>query len=610
MYPAKLSTLIILFLFIFYNFCSAQQAIDSLKNSLANTDKSKDRIIIYNDLSWEFLYKNIDSALYFVNKAEKIAEKYGDKQHVATSLQMKALVYEVSGKMEEAATLYIQCIKLNKEIENWNGVASGYNNLGVLFYIRGNNDKALDYFQKSMKYEKQLGNLLGQGECLVNIGSIQLAKNQFNESKKTFLEAYNIFHELENKRLIPRAAINLYTIYRELGDLNYAENYLKESLKLYEETSDYSGMTTANAKMGELQLEKGNTSEALDHFYTAEKQAKSLGKVYELSNLYEILSESWKKMGDYEKALNYKENHMKFSDSIRNTEQSEIIESLEAKFRSADQAKRITELELLKKEVDVQIQKDIVRQLLLGSLLFLFLILIGVFYWRYRTGEKLTNILRQKNIIITKALKEKEILMKEIHHRVKNNLQVISSLLFLQSHFIVDEKANAAVMETKNRVQSMSLLHSSLYTQDNITEIDSKEYLNQLIDNLQKSYYNKNKEIEVRKNIQSLAIDVDIAVPVGLIVNELVTNAYKHAFKNKLNGIILVTFKSGQNGYLLEISDNGVGNNGEALQRDKSMGMILINELCQKLNGDIEFNTQNGVKFTLRFQDKFQKAVA
>lgn len=156
--------------------------------------------------------------------------------------------------------------------------------------------------------------------------------------------------------------------------------------------------------------------------------------------------------------------------------------------------------------------------------------------------------------------------MKEIHHRVKNNLQIISSLLDLQSLTIQDAQASEAVKESRNRVHSMALIHQNLYNEGNIKGIQIENYINHLAENLFQSYNIQPGKVKLKTDIEQIDLDVDTVIPIGLILNELLSNSLKYAFTNKEAGIILVKLKQLNGSLLLEVKDNGAGFPPRAVQ--------------------------------------------
>jgi PAS domain S-box-containing protein len=212
---------------------------------------------------------------------------------------------------------------------------------------------------------------------------------------------------------------------------------------------------------------------------------------------------------------------------------------------------------------------------------------------------------------LAKSLSEKDVLLKEIHHRVKNNLQVISSLLYLQSLKLQDEQAKRIFRESQNRVKAMALIHEQLYQTKDFMRVDFAEYLQTLASMIAESYNEPPSIIDVQIDSEKLDLSIDAAIPAGLIVSELVTNSLKYAFpetaeragKNK--EIAILARKTSDNDIMLIVRDNGIGlNMGRPLESPKTLGLRLVKMLTEQLRGSIEVLPQKGAAFCIRFKDE------
>lgn len=200
------------------------------------------------------------------------------------------------------------------------------------------------------------------------------------------------------------------------------------------------------------------------------------------------------------------------------------------------------------------------------------------------------------------SLEEKEVLLKEVHHRVKNNLQVISSILNLQSSYVKDEGTLAILHESQNRIKSMSFIHESLYQTKNFSSIDFSEYIINLTNNLLQSYRLAEDEVDMQQQIDKIQIGLDQAIPCGLIINELVSNALKYAFKPKSKGTIRIALSEKKGKVTLMIEDDGIG-----LPKDfdytqaESLGLQLVHTLVEQLDGQIKVSSKKGTKYLISF---------
>lgn len=216
---------------------------------------------------------------------------------------------------------------------------------------------------------------------------------------------------------------------------------------------------------------------------------------------------------------------------------------------------------------------------------------------------------RRLSLQVNQLLKDKEMLMKEIHHRVKNNLMIISSLLNLQSRYIKDDATREIFKESQTRAQSMALIHERLYRSGDLKSIAFSEYIRSLTRDIFNTYNTSSGRIQLQMDVQNIMVDVNTAVPLGLIINELVTNSLKYAFPNDQEGIIRIQFHKEEDNYLLlEVGDNGVGipDDFDILKSD-SLGMLLVNSLTSQIQGELELKREKGTTFIIRFrEDLFQ----
>jgi two-component sensor histidine kinase len=218
------------------------------------------------------------------------------------------------------------------------------------------------------------------------------------------------------------------------------------------------------------------------------------------------------------------------------------------------------------------------------------------------------NMLGEELQSSTISLHEKEVLLKEIHHRVKNNLQVVSSLLNLQTEHFTDEHSLEKFNESRNRVRSMSLVHEKLYKSKDLSRIDFKEYVEELILSISGSYNLNNEKIKtiVKINLENNLFNIDTAIPCGLIINELLSNCYKYAFPGNKGGIIKVTCTRKHSAagqfFELEVTDNGVGMTGEFdIENAATLGLQLVYLLTDQLGGKVTSDFKKGARFLVTF---------
>ena len=206
---------------------------------------------------------------------------------------------------------------------------------------------------------------------------------------------------------------------------------------------------------------------------------------------------------------------------------------------------------------------------------------------------------------VQQSLKEKDVLLKEVHHRVKNNMQIISSILNLQSSYVTDNYTLALLKESQNRIKTMAYIHESLYQNKSFTSVNFSEYIQTLVKNIIQSYVLSSEKIELSLNLQKIELNLDLSIPAGLIVNELITNAIKHAFTNLQKGKISLILKSKNNTVFLQVMDNGIGIPPSIdYNTTNTLGLQLVNTLIDQLDGEIKFTSkkEKGTKVLITFK--------
>jgi len=322
-------------------------------------------------------------------------------------------------------------------------------------------------------------------------------------------------------------------------------------------------------------------------------------------NAYSHLKHINSSSGAFEVAYEYSEKMAALNDSLTNITKTEQIAEFQTK---CETVKKDAEIQVLSREAELS---RIRTWVYIGALVLLgFLALL--IYNRYLIKKKSEQELKLKNTeieeqseVIQTALTEKETLLREIHHRVKNNLQIISSLLNIQSDGIQDEGVLSSIKEGQSRVQAMSLIHQNLYQSEHINNVDIENYLKELVDYLSEMFAGDSKDVSIEVSANKVEFDIDTAIPLGLIVNELVSNAYKYAFEEQGKGEIKIGIRPlNDTDYELHVKDDGKGlGDGFDPKKSKSLGLKLVKILSKQLRGKFRSESNNGALFVVSFKD-------
>jgi two-component system, sensor histidine kinase PdtaS len=388
------------------------------------------------------------------------------------------------------------------------------------------------------------------------------------------------------------------------GEYAQAEIQIKESLKLCDRYHlKHTSIYRFNQNLlGVIAMKQEHYNAAAAYFTTANELALRYNhndkKVY-----YKHMAELNEQKGDCAKALFYFKIHMDSSTIERDRASLELLGKSELKLNILSQEKELT-------------QKRTQQNVFIGAIA-LGTLLMGLLYRNYRLKQKnnqqlaqlnatLENVntdLENKNVLLDKRNAENELLLKEIHHRVKNNLEVVSSLLQLQTAQIEDPSVQAAMLESQNRVHSMGIIHQKLYQGEHLAAIEMRDYFINLSESIIDSF-NAEGRIKVECDMPKLVLDVDTAISIGLITNELLTNSLKYAFEKEGKGTIKITLKdeNTEGGLMLKISDDGIGKPIDAKAKGTGFGTQLIQLLTKQLDGQLTYEINHGTIVSLAFK--------
>ena len=375
--------------------------------------------------------------------------------------------------------------------------------------------------------------------------------------------------------------------------MNEAKESTEKGLKIVEKygftnTSLYAfGLNV----LGTIEQKAKNFDKALAYY----NEGKKHNPLHHEKDYLQMLAQLYEDKGDYKRALEYQKVYCDSASSDLAARSEKLLKESDLQLNVVKQEK-----ELGQKKTQIYI---------FTGLTALGILLLGLLYRNYhlkqQTNKKLEILnedLGNKNTLLDKRNAENELLLKEIHHRVKNNLEVISSLLALQSAKINDPELQDAMLASQNRVQSMGILHQKLYQSEHLAFVEMKNYFQNLCENILDSY-NETERIKVDVEMIEVELDVDTAVPVGLIVNELLTNALKYAFPNGKKGNIKLSLEDlDKNNLSLKVSDNGIGKSPNSPAKGTGFGTQLVGLLTRQIEGILEEKNENGMLISINFK--------
>lgn len=579
---------------------------------------------------------------YLVQRNPEKAEQYADEvmqmEHTPSDSSEWARINEIyaashrwQGNYATALSYYQQNYRYFKQLQSKSGIAKSATKIGTINTFLGNNVVAQRFLLESAAIYASIGTENEKASINSRLAGLYLNLGQVEKGKERFLLALEAFSAVNDSAGMASTHANLGYVYLESGAYDKAEQHLLMQRTLNDVFPTLREMGFHHDFMGLLRQKQGRMEDAYEEHLKALTIRKGLSSTYNLcesrlhigsvliklgrtkeaiihlqdvlsyeehnslnqeSEAHRLLAMAYEAQSDLTQALASYKAYKITSDSIYNASSMQIIAEKDAQFKTKEQD---AEIKILSQEKEIAEQKAKRSQALIyGSLtgLILFSLLSFSIYRLYQKVKK------QKDLIAI-SLDEKNTLLKEIHHRVKNNLQVVSSLLSMQSRFIDDEKAIGAVNEGQSRVESMALIHQKLYQESNLSGVKAKEYIEELAEILRASY-SLGKEIDFQYHIDDLTIDVDTIIPLGLILNELICNSLKYAFPDEKEGVVTVRLEEVQNQLELQVSDDGIGM--EDPESSKSFGLVLIQSLAKKLKASLVIQSQAGTSTQLNIQ--------
>jgi two-component system, sensor histidine kinase PdtaS len=536
-----------------------------------------------------------DEAKNYLLKALKLSEESGDKPNMAQAYDKLTAVYEDQGNYVEASRAAFANLKVSEEMGDKTGIAYATSSVASKFQTLGNNAEALKYYTRSFQLGIEVDDKLVQTYACIAIGEIHLSTGDFIAAENNYKEGLRIANTMESPWLV------LVMLYRGIAEVALSEAKFKDALNYFLITArelkaggGNHSLATVYSKIGIVYTELGKFDVARKYFDSSWLLCKSLnmstslGDYYAGIHLLDSATGKWK-----EPYKNFKEYTI-IKDSTFNRET--LRKMLTAQMQYENEKKEAS-ISSEQEKKDIQVQEEIKRQRNIRNSAIAVLALMLIFsVIVYRQRNKIAGEKERSDQLLT----DKELLLREIHHRVKNNLEVVSSLLALQSAQIDDPNTKEAMLDGQNRVHSIGIVHQKLYMGENLGTIEMKDYFINLSESILDSFGAEGRVI-VEFAMEEINVDIDTAVPLGLIVNELLTNTLKYAFPEKQRGKVRIKLEQQSGNILhLEVSDNGIGKSG--VTHGTGFGGQLISLLTRQLNGSMKEENKNGTSIFFDFK--------
>lgn len=573
-------------------------------NNLPYKDENVDKGIIqcaadYFAVSGYLFYdKNmLNEAVQSFRKAQKLYVRIDDKKNQAECLNNSAVILNTMGNNVEAIKSYHKAISIYESLNDSVGKGYAYNNVSRIYRQQGDYEQAMKYISEALEISRATKDKNLESLALNSKAGLEKVAGDTAQALKTYQRALSIRKEVQDSIGVASVLNNIGSIFKGARDYDKALDYFEQSRKIALAVGYQAGIGHTNNNIGEVYFELGNYPLAEDNGL----KALNISEQYDLLSLKlqsaELLMSVYKAKGEWKKAFDMQDLVLKAKDRIVNQETKQIAQ------REAMRYEFEKERALDKKEEEqymrLQKEKDEREQIFYIALGLVVLLLIFMLFF---VIQRLKSA-REQNKLILKQSNERKLLLQEVHHRVKNNFQIVSSLLRLQSYSIEDDSLRNSFDEAVSRINSMAIVHDIIYRQEKFSEIDAKDYLEKLIKTLQKTSGNPDIDITIKTDQPKLKIET--LIHLGIALNELVINSFKYAFNDmeEQPRIHITLNEAGTKKFELIYQDNGIGLNKELSK--SSFGMELIETLIEHLDGEVEIQNLDKWRTTiiLRFVD-------
>jgi len=597
-----------------YNENSAYDWLDAVNIYLNNAEQAKDSLAIRQYL---LMQSQIHYDLGDYDKSVAIAnELYAEKQKL--DFDIKKIMLDLIDDNYSQLEFYDKQVEIRREKKDL-GITENitfydiYSNLGL-------HRKAMNDYIMDMKRTIDNGDLFGLAEYNNNVGkyllldkSASVALTNFKKAKGYVDVFLNDLNKVKTEKEIQNANLlkgiiegNIGKAHLLLKQYEEALPYLENSIGIIKENNI--GRYSADVIENSLALAESHLQ--LENFAKAKEYLDiELNLLITDHNVKKnrLLAAYYDRVEDYKNAAFYLKKNARITDSINLNDTSlkkqQLTTIAQYDFANSRQMIDAQKLEMERARSEMQAQDERIN-LVFISLIFTLLGFAGLVY-AYLKSIKNQRLIAEQKHIIENSLIEKDSLLKEIHHRVKNNLQMVSSLLSLQTKNTRSKEAIEALEEGKTRVKAMALIHQKLYQHDDLSVIEMQGYIESLINSVQAVFKKGGHNINITIDAENVELDIDRAIPFGLILNELVSNSFKYAFpEDNDNGKIYIHIrKNGEHGFF-EYTDNGIGLPEDSDQlTNSSMGIRLMNRLVNQLQSTLNIDkTSEGVRFWFNFK--------
>lgn len=556
--------------------------------------------------------KQTNKSIKTTYEAIELYRQLGDSLKIADCYNNIGVIYATTGNYVWAVSELFKAITIYEKLDEPLIVINGYANIGTINKILGNQDLAKHYYEKSLDMAK------GELEFLPDFAGIYLNLGRLNFDLKDF-EQSNLCYDKALRCLLKKPDEYLKaTIYNSIAENAIAKNnftkafkYLYSAKNTFQSIGSDNGLVEVLVNLAECYLKTNQLDQAENYILRSIVIAEEFEMVATRIKAYKSMIDICERRGKYETAYKFQKLYKELSDRQYdlNNQNKMIQMQMQYDFDKVDASKK--EKRLLN---EISLRENTAKTVLVkyvSSIILLLLLIFSLFILKHLhqnikqkdTIQQYNDMLNEQNKEIQTSLVQKNILLKEIHHRVKNNLQIISSLLTIESNETKDYEVVDLIEEGLSKIQAMSSIHETLFLFEHLDEINLNDYFGKLLDNLKNIHSFKSDQFIYEIDTQNIFLNINTTIPLGLIINELVTNSIKHApIDHQGLTVQIILRKVDDISFELVYSDNiSLISSQQDLLNSKSFGIKLVKILCDQINGKIDICVKPSLIYKILF---------
>lgn len=582
---------VVLIAFILCNFSNAiiaqnKPKADSLKKILVVSQCDSDRFNLLVRLS---KYDVPFEGLSYAKEALDISKRNKFIRKQALAFECLSICHRKLGNYPEAIKASLEALRIYDQLGLYRKTASLQLQIGSHFTSDKNYPSATFYIKQALATFRTRHDTSNIALALINLGETYRLMERYDSSSVCFTECLLLNRFLKNNLIQGYALGNIGLVHASEKQYGKAKEELIQAIDLLNRLGDSYSVSVYQDQLGELFISEGAVKQGVDLLLASLEIAEKGNHKEQIRDISSDLSLFYEKQGRFEEALRYRKKYEAYHDSLVNIDNVRKVEQLHSQYLLDKK-----EANILVLEKENSNKRRLLFILLSGTILLIFFLVFLQQVLRQR--KKALKKVSEQNVIIEKREREKALLLKELNHRVKNNLQMVAGLINIQAKQSANPALSNALEATRRRIDTLVLIHQKLYWDTEDMQVNLENYIGELVENLIFSF---DRKVNLNLKLVPVYLHIDCVIPLGIVINELITNTLKHA-NSKDKPLDLNIGLSGEGQIIhLNIADNGVGLPVSFENRDGSMGLKLVNSLIKQLKGDISYSNHSGCVWSI-----------